>query len=86
LTGFSAQLIDDLAGKTLVSGSTREKELRGSIGYGGNCAAAAKLGKVVAERAKAAGIERVAFDRGHCRYHGRVAAFADAAREAGLDF
>jgi large subunit ribosomal protein L18 len=86
LTGFSAQLIDDLAGKTLVSGSTREKDLRGSIGYGGNCAAAAKLGKVVAERAKAAGIERVAFDRGHCRYHGRVAAFADAAREAGLDF
>lgn len=86
LTGFSAQLVDDLAGKTLVSGSTREKDLRGSIGYGGNCAAAAKLGKVVAERAKAAGIERVAFDRGHCRYHGRVAAFADAAREAGLDF
>ncbi|MFN5850288.1 MAG: 50S ribosomal protein L18 [Pirellulaceae bacterium] len=86
LTGFSAQLIDDLSGKTLVSGSTREKDLRGSIGYGGNCAAAAKLGKVVAERAKAAGIERVAFDRGHCRYHGRVAAFADAAREAGLDF
>jgi len=86
LTGFSAQLIDDLAGKTLVSGSTREKDLRGSIGYGGNCAAAAKLGKEGAERAKAAGIERVAFDRGHCRYHGRVAAFADAAREAGLDF
>ncbi len=86
LTGFSAQLIDDLAGKTLVSGSTREKDLRASIGYGGNCAAAAKLGKLVAERAKAAGIERVAFDRGHCRYHGRVAAFADAAREAGLDF
>ncbi len=86
LTGFSCQVIDDLAGKTLVSATTRDKTLRASIGYGGNCAAAAKLGKVVAEKALAAGIKAVAFDRGHCKYHGRVAAFADAAREAGLQF
>jgi large subunit ribosomal protein L18 len=60
--------------------------LRGQIGYGGNCDAAAKLGKILAERASAKGIKSVAFDRGAYKYHGRVAAFADAAREAGLDF
>ncbi|MFO0923361.1 MAG: 50S ribosomal protein L18 [Pirellulales bacterium] len=86
LTGLACQVIDDLAGNTLVSASTRDKDIRQSIGYGGNCAAAAKLGKILAERAKAKGITKVALDRGHCKYHGRVAAFADAAREAGLEF
>ncbi len=86
LTGLACQVIDDLAGKTIVSATTRDKDLKGAIGYGGNCEAAAKLGKIVAERAKAKGITKVALDRGHCKYHGRVAAFADAARETGLDF
>lgn len=86
LTGFSCQIIDDLQSRTLVSASTREKALRSAIGYGGNCEAAKKLGKILGERALQAGIKEVAFDRGHCKYHGRVAAFADAAREAGLQF
>ena len=81
-----AQLIDDLAGKTLCSAATREADLRGDIKYGGNCDAAQAVGKVLAERALAAGIKQASFDRGHCRYHGRVAALADAAREAGLSF
>lgn len=81
---ISAQIIDDRCGKTLVSASTNEKKLRGEIGYGGNCEAAAKIGKILAERALAAGIQAVRFDRGHCKYHGRTAALADAAREAGL--
>ena len=57
-----------------------------TIGYGGNKAAAAAIGKLIAEKALAAGIKQVRFDRGHCKYHGRVAALADAAREAGLEF
>ena len=81
-----AQLIDDSAGKTLVSASTLEKSMREEIAYGGNQGAAAAVGKVVAERALAAGVKQVKFDRGNFRYHGRVAALADAAREAGLDF
>jgi large subunit ribosomal protein L18 len=79
-------VIDDVTGKTLCSVSSAEKGLRGQVGYGGNCDAAAKLGKILAERASAMGIKTVAFDRGAYKYHGRVAAFADAAREAGLDF
>jgi large subunit ribosomal protein L18 len=86
LQNFSCQVIDDTNGKTLVSASSRDKDLRTSIGYGGNSAAAAKLGKILAERAIKAGIKQVALDRGSCKYHGRVAAFADAAREAGLEF
>lgn len=86
LTNFSCQIIDDSQGKTLVSAATREKDLQKSIGYGGNCEAATKLGKILAERAKQAGITQVAFDRGHCKYHGRLAAFANAAREGGLEF
>ena len=86
LANLSVQLIDDAAGKTLVSATTRDKTLRESIGYGGNCQAATQLGKTIAERALAAGIKRVAFDRGPNRYHGRVAALADAAREGGLEF
>ncbi len=60
--------------------------MRAGVGYGGNCDAAAKIGAAIAEKAKAAGITTVALDRGHCRYHGRVAALAEAARAAGLVF
>ncbi len=81
---IAAQVIDDEAGKTLVSASTRDTDIRGDIPYGGNKDAAAKLGKILAEKALAAGIKQVRFDRGHYKYHGRVAALADAAREAGL--
>ena len=81
-----AQIIDDHAGRTLVATSTREKDLRGQLRYGGNKTAAAAIGKVLAQRALEAGIKEVAFDRREYRYHGRVAALADAAREAGLVF
>ncbi len=80
----SAQLIDDESGKTIASASTRDKAVE--VGYGGNCDAAAQIGKSIAEKAIAAGIKAVRFDRGHFKYHGRVAALADAAREAGLQF
>ncbi|MCO6046067.1 50S ribosomal protein L18 [Aeoliella sp. ICT_H6.2] len=83
---MSAQLVDDLSGKTLVSASTMDKDLSGSVKYGGNTDAATAVGKAIAERAKAAGIETVCFDRGSYKYHGRVAALAAAAREAGLQF
>jgi large subunit ribosomal protein L18 len=86
LQNFGCQVIDDTTGKTLVSVTSRDKDLRAQIGYGGNCEAAKKLGKILAERAIQAGIKQVAMDRGSCKYHGRVAAFADAAREAGLEF
>jgi large subunit ribosomal protein L18 len=82
---ISAQIIDDRAGVTLASASTIEADLR-SGGGTGNIDAATKVGKLVAERAKAAGIEQVTFDRGGFQYHGRVAALADAARESGLEF
>ena len=78
-----AQLIDDLAGQTLVSASTMEKDAK--IDSPGTVDAARAVGKAVAERAKLAGIERVVFDRGGFKYHGRVAAVAEAAREAGLE-
>jgi large subunit ribosomal protein L18 len=83
---IACQVIDDSTGITLVSASSRETALREQIGYGGNRAAAEKIGKVIAERAVAKGIKAVCFDRGHFRYHGRVAALANAAREAGLSF
>lgn len=86
LTNFGCQVIDDSQGITIVSATSRDKDLRADIGYGGNCEAAKKLGKLVAERAIAKGIKKVCLDRGSCKYHGRVAAFADAAREAGLEF
>ncbi len=79
-----AQVIDDRAGVTLAAASTLEGDLRS--GATGNVATAARVGTLVAERAKAAGIEQVVFDRGGFRYHGRVAALADAARDAGLEF
>ncbi|UJF33699.1 50S ribosomal protein L18 [Paenibacillus hexagrammi] len=81
-----AQLIDDVAGVTLVSASTQDKELKGEVGNGGNVEAARKVGELVAKRAKEKGVEKVVFDRGGYLYHGRVQALADAAREAGLEF
>ena len=82
----SCQVIDDTTGKTLASASTRDKSLRDAVGYGGNKTAAEVIGKAIAERALAAGVTQVCFDRGHFRYHGRVAALAEAARAAGLQF
>jgi large subunit ribosomal protein L18 len=79
-----AQVVDDAAGRTLASASTMESDLRGASDD--KTAKARKVGQKVAERAKAAGVETVVFDRGGHRYHGRVAALADGAREAGLDF
>lgn len=81
-----AQVIDDEAGRTLVSASTMEKSAQGKGGYGGNKQHAAQIGKLVAQRAIEQGIKEVVFDRGPYQYHGRVAALADAAREAGLQF
>ena len=81
-----AQLIDDLAGKTVVSASSVDGESKKSLKGGGNIAAAKAIGKTIAERAKAAGVTKVVFDRGGYKYHGRVKALADAAREAGLQF
>jgi len=81
-----AQIIDDLAGRTLVAASSAQKEVRGDRPNGGNIAAARIVGKVIAERAKAAGITKVCFDRGGRQYHGRVKALAEAAREGGLQF
>jgi len=83
LTNIYAQVIDDSQSVTLVSASTIEK---GKRTKGGNLAAAKKIGKLVAERAKEKGIQKVVFDRGGYIYHGRVKALADAAREAGLEF
>ncbi len=82
---ITAQVIDDRSGRTLAAASTNEADLR-SGGGTGNKDAATKVGQLVAERAKAAGVTKVVFDRGGNRYHGRVKALADAAREAGLDF
>ncbi|MGH9296548.1 MAG: 50S ribosomal protein L18 [Acidimicrobiales bacterium] len=78
-----AQVIDDIAGHTVAAASTVEAGLRSKAT--GNAEAAAEVGRLVAERAKQAGISKVVFDRGSSRYHGRVAALADAAREAGLE-
>ena len=80
------QLIDDATGQTIASAGSMDKELTKGISYGGNKDAASEVGKAIAERAKAAGIEACALDRGHCKFHGRVAALAEAAREAGLHF
>ena len=80
------QIIDDEAGKTLVAVGSQSKEIRESLGYGGNSDAAGKIGATIAEKALAAGIKKVKFDRGANKYHGRLAALADAAREAGLEF
>jgi len=83
---LACQIIDDISGKTLVAVGTKDKDVRTNVAYGGNKAAAQAVGKLLAEKAIAVGIKEVAFDRGHYKYHGRVAALADAAREAGLSF
>jgi large subunit ribosomal protein L18 len=81
-----AQVIDDLAGKTLAAVGSTVTDARGDLKNGGNIAAAKAIGKAIAEKAKAAGITQVAFDRGGRQYHGRIKALADAAREGGLKF
>jgi large subunit ribosomal protein L18 len=81
-----AQLIDDLHGVTLAAASSRAKESKTTLPYGGNIKAAQAVGTKIAEAAKSKGIAKVAFDRGHYRYHGRVKALADAARKGGLQF
>ncbi|WP_274629621.1 50S ribosomal protein L18 [Arvimicrobium flavum] len=81
-----AQIIDDANGHTLAAASTLEKDLKGSLKTGADSAAAAAIGKLVAERAVKAGVKVVVFDRGAYIYHGRVKALAEAAREAGLSF
>ena len=84
LNHIYAQVIDDASGKTLAAASTVEKELKGSKST--KSEEAALVGRLVAERSKAAGVERVVFDRAGFRYHGRIKSLADAAREAGLEF
>ena len=81
-----AQIIDDASGKTLASASSVDRQIREAVGFGGNKQAAEAIGRAVAERARAAGVTKVCFDRGSFKYHGRVAALADAARAAGLEF
>jgi large subunit ribosomal protein L18 len=83
---ISVQLIDDTTGRTLAAASTLDRELSGQVKYGGNAEAAAAVGKAIGKRAAAVGVTKVCFDRGPYKYHGRVAALADAAREAGLEF
>ena len=83
---ITAQIIDDYAGKTLVSASSLQKDVRGELVNGGNIKAAEIVGKAIADKAKAAGITAVAFDRNGRRYHGRIKALADAARSGGLQF
>ncbi len=81
-----AQVIDDVAGRTLAAASTLDGGLRGSLKTGADVAAAAAVGKLVAERASEAGVKEVVFDRGAFIYHGRIKALAEAAREGGLSF
>ncbi len=81
-----AQIIDDAAGRTVAAASSIDKDLRGNLKNGGDKEAAAAVGKLIAERAKKAGVNEVVFDRGEYLFHGRVKALADAAREGGLSF
>ena len=81
-----AQIIDDAAGRTLAAASSLDGVLRASLGNGADIVAATAVGKLIAERAKAAGVARVVFDRGGYLFHGRVKALAEAAREGGLEF
>ncbi len=81
-----AQIIDDAAGRTVAAASTLDKDLKSTLKTGADKSAAAAVGKLIAERSKAAGVEQVVFDRGAYLYHGRVKALAEAAREGGLDF
>ena len=81
-----AQVVDDQTGRTLASASSLDKDVKKILKGGGNIAASKVVGKAVAERARAKGVEKVVFDRGGYQYHGRVQALAEAAREAGLKF
>jgi large subunit ribosomal protein L18 len=80
------QVVDDNTGRTIVSASSVDKEMRKTLKGGGNLAAAKVVGKAIAERARAKGVDKVVFDRGGYQYHGRIQALAEAAREAGLKF
>jgi len=86
LRHIGAQIVDDTQGRTLLALSSQSPEIRDQLSYWGNVAAASVVGKAFGEKAKSQGITAVAFDRGSYRYHGRIKAFADAAREAGLKF
>ncbi len=86
LKNLSVQLIDDIDGKTILSLSTFDKDLKNSISSGGNIKAAVLLGKLLAEKAKEKGVTEVTFDRGGRCFHGRIKAFADSARKTGLVF
>lgn len=86
LTNISVQVIDDLQGKTLAAASSHEKDIKGSVEGMNKTDVAKKVGTLLAERAKKAGVAKVAFDRGSYKYHGRIKALADGAREAGLEF
>jgi large subunit ribosomal protein L18 len=86
LNHMYAQVIDDSTGKTLVSASTLDKEIKGKLSFCGNKDAAKEVGKLVATKAVNSGIKKVVFDRGGYIYHGRVKELAEAAREAGLEF
>lgn len=81
-----AQLIDDVKGVTIVSASSVDKDLKAKLGHGGNLEAAKAIGEAIAKKALKKGVKDVVFDRGGFLYHGRIAALADAAREAGLNF
>ena len=83
---FYAQIFDESGQNVLAAASTVEADMRSGLKTGGNCEAATAVGKALAEKAKAAGVEQVAFDRSGFRYHGRVKAFAESARENGLKF
>jgi large subunit ribosomal protein L18 len=86
LNHIYAQVVDDGSGRTVASASSLDKEVRSAVKNGGNVAAAKSVGKVLAQRAREAGVTSVVFDRGGYAYHGRVKALADTAREAGLEF
>lgn len=86
LSHMYAQIIDDAKGQTLVHASTLDKSLRTESGHKGNVAAAKKVGVLIAQKAKDKGISKAVFDKGGFKYHGRIKALAEAAREAGLEF
>ena len=86
LNNIYAQVINDVTGETIAAASSLDKDLKGSIAYGGNLEGAKAVGTAIANRAKEKGVEKVVFDRGGYLYHGRIAALAEAAREAGLEF
>jgi large subunit ribosomal protein L18 len=86
LKNISAQIIDDVAGRTLCSASSLNKAVAEQLKTGGNKAAATSIGQILAERARMQGIRKIAFDRSGYRYHGRIKALAEAARKAGLEF